>query len=329
MSKCLVTTLKGIVNDEDLLKIGEFKIKVNTVDSPSNKTQGITVRFSKNTTLTIEGNGNFTDKDLSENRGKTLDIVANTTTYVYFSNGDFNISFPDKYSLTSLSLFAEEVGSDSTIQNKSVSTESFEFSKDIDTLRLSAENVTGDFASVKNLSKLTALNISKVDVYGDISAIKYLNKLTYINMEDTSVTGDVSSIANLGSLKRFAVTNLYGDLSKLNRMTSLTELLLKKGTFYGDIAILPPTLNFLSLQYDNGSTLTWSKRPSSSTIFSIEGSPKVSNIDKMLQDLAACQTPSTEQAIKVISATGKRTSASDSAVSALQSKGYTVTIISL
>ena len=122
--------------------------------------------------------------------------------------------------------------------------------------------------------------------------------------------------------------SLKGDVSALKPLTSLKTLWLKNGSFYGDCAVLSPVLSIVSFQTNTGNppTLTWSNRPSTSCIMSIEGQPKMDNIDKMLQDQAQCQTPSTASVRKIIEVIGTRTSASDAAVQILQSKGYTVSI---
>ena len=96
---------------------------------------------------------------------------------------------------------------------------------------------------------------------------------------------------------------------------------------FGDIATLPAS--FVYLFIGSNASISWTSRPSTSKIIGIFGSPKLSNIDKMLQDQAQCVTgitSSTEEFMKSITATGTRTSASDAAVQTLQSKGYTVSI---
>ena len=80
---------------------------------------------------------------------------------------------------------------------------------------------------------------------------------------------------------------------------------------------------------DKGSTFTWSNRPTSANILALEGGVKVDNVDKVLNNLMNCQvgyTSSDPNYYKVISLKGTRTSESDAAVQALQSKGYTVSI---
>lgn len=329
MGKCLVTKLSGSINTNELLKLGEMRIEFNSVSAPSNKTQGITLQSAKPITLKIVGNGYFTDKTLTENKGNTLSILPNSMTYIYVSNGDFYISIPDKYSLTVLSLFAEESGSDASVKNKTVYLDQIEYSTLLTILRISSENVIGDIDSLKNLMSLTALNMSNLkNVNGDIDSLKNLSSLRILQIFDSNLTGGIASLKALTSLETLMTSNLKGDVSALKPLTSLKTLWLKNGSFYGDCAALSPVLSLVSFQTNTGnpSTLTWSERPSTSCIMSIEGQPKMDNIDKMLQDQAKCQTPSTASIRKIIEVIGTRTSASDAAVQTLQSKGYTVSI---
>ncbi|MDY5808040.1 MAG: hypothetical protein SPM04_10920 [Lachnospira sp.] len=306
-----------------------MRIEFNSVSAPSNKTQGITLQSAKPITLKIVGNGYFTDKTLTENKGNTLSILPNSMTYIYVSNGDFYISIPDKYSLSVLSLFAEESGSDTSVKNKTVYLDQIEYSTLLTILRISSENVIGNIDSLKNLTSLTALHISNLkNVNGDIDSLKNLSSLRILQMSGSNLTGDIASLKALTSLETLMTSNLRGDISALKPLTSLKTLWLKNGSFYGDCAALSPVLSIVSFQTNTGnpSTLTWSERPSTSCIMSIEGQPKMDNIDKMLQDQAKCQTPSTASVRKIIEVIGTRTSASDAAVQTLQSKGYTVSI---
>ena len=330
MGKCLVTKLSGSVNTDKLLKLGEMRIEFNSVSVPSSKTQGITLKSAKPITLKIVGNGYFTDKTLAENKGNTLSILPNVITYIYVSNGDFYISIPDKYSLTILSLFAEESGSDASVKNKTVYLDQIEYSTLLTTLRISTENVIGYIDSLKNLTSLTSLNMSNLEnVNGDIDSLKNLSSLQILQMIGSNLTGDIASLKALTSLKSLMTSNLRGNVSELKPLTSLKTLWLKNGSFYGDCAVLSPVLSIVSFQTNTEklSTLTWSERPSTSCIMSIEGPAKMDNIDKMLQDQAKCQTPSTAPSRKIIEVIGTRTSTSDAAIQTLQNNGYTISII--
>ena len=197
----------------------------------------------------------------------------------------------------------------------------------ISTLRFSNTQVSGDIQALQNLTELVTFTISNTQVSGNIAAMSGLTKLTSYDVTNTSVWGDISSIQNLSKLTsvNFMYTGVTGSVSSLKNLTLLRDCYLYAGSFSGDLALLPASCSYISFRYDKGSNLTWSSRSSSSVILSIDGTAKLDNVDKMLQDQANCQVPnSTVQ--KVISVVGTRTSASDAAVASLQQKGYTVSI---
>ena len=151
-----------------------------------------------------------------------------------------------------------------------------------------------------------------------------------------NVSGDIASLKGLTALTNFSAT--YGDkitfkAADFSEMPNLSSINVgTKGTPYtgefGDVATLSPKFIYLFLG-GKYATIEWTARPSSSKIISIFGSPKLSNIDKMLQDQAQCVTgitSSSPEYMKSITATGTRTSASDDAVATLQQKGYTISI---
>ena len=189
--------------------------------------------------------------------------------------------------------------------------------------------VTGDIANLKNLTQLTSLGLSNTQVTGDIANLKNLTQLTSLVLNNTQATGDIANLKNLTQLVNCRLHNVSGNINTFDNFSKLTVLILQKSNVTGDLATLPATLTMLFV--DNNS-FSWSSRPSSSKILAIEGNPKIDKIDKMLQDLAQCQVGITSSSAtweKAITANGSRTSASDSAVQALQNKGYTVSIIPL
>ena len=72
MAKCLVTKLNGSVDNNELLRIGEMRIKVESVESPTIGIQGFDVGFTNPTTVEIVGDGYFTNDNLTENKGKSI-----------------------------------------------------------------------------------------------------------------------------------------------------------------------------------------------------------------------------------------------------------------
>ena len=332
MNKCLVTKLNGVCTNDRLLKVGEFRMKISRVSSPNNKTQGLMLESSAPIKLNIIGDGYFTDSTLSNNLGKEIDVTGAQN--VFFSNGDYDISILNKYKICRIQTGANGVQFvESDQQNKSFDIDGLKFSKDMITIDTNSKGVSGNLSSLESLTKLDRINIYGSSIYGDISALRNLTALTSLDIRNTNLSGDISALRNLtaltNSLNLSGLLNIFGDVSALKGMSKIKELYLQNMSIGGDLSQLPDNANFVSLKNYKGTGFTWSSRPSSAKIIAIEGNPIILNLDKMLQDLANCAVgfdSTSGQWIKTISVRGSRTSASDSAVSTLQSKGYTVNI---
>ena len=355
MKKCLATKLTGRTNNSSLLRLGELIIGIHSVSNPSKASQVFSVAFSKETKLEIIGDGYFTDETLTSNKGKTLTVKNETN--IFFSNGNYNISIADKYSVVSLSFSGKNIANTYLERsNKYLNIESLKYSKGLTILNCSAESVSGNISSLENLTLLINLNFTLSKVSGDIDALKNLTALTYLNLSQSNVSGNIDALKNLTALTSFDFSNtlVSGDIDAFKNLTALTsfnifntntpiigsinslsglsKLLnaqIKYAQLSGDLAVLPTSFRFVSFLGDAGSTFTWGTRPSSAKIIAIEGNVSLTNIDKMLQDQAQCQigfTSSDTVAYKTISVAGNRTSASDDAVTTLQQKGYTISI---
>ena len=225
-------------------------------------------------------------------------------------------------SLTSISLNATQViGNIDSLKNLTA----------LKSLQLGNTQVIGNIDSLKNLTALTSFILSKTQITGNIDSLKNLTSLTSISLNDTKITGNIDSLKNLTSLTSISLndTKITGNIDSLKNLTSLATIILKQCTFKGDLALVPASCRFASFQENINTSFTWSTRPSTAKIIAIEGNAKILNLDKMLQDQAQCQVGyiSTDPSwFKAISVVGTRTSASDAAISTLQSKGYTVTI---
>lgn len=340
MGKCLVTKLNGSCNNEELLKIGEGVVNISSVSNPSKATQGFLFEFTAATEVRIIGDGYFTNESLSDNYGKSKTI---TNTPVYLSNGDYKLTY-NKYKLTKIRAF-DGITSSSTINNKTIHTEDFKYSKDLSFVDgiiegdianlanssnfkyLGANNSTnlfGDISALQNCNNLLAIYAVRTKLSGDIRVFSGKNKIRTINLERTKVSGDISAFANSPALTSLYLnyTHCNGDISSLKGCSKLETLYLENSNITGDAAVLPASTCFLSANYLK---LSWSSRPSSSKIITIENGIFGDSVDKMLQDQAQCQVVSNGR--KFISVTGTRTSASDAAVATLQEKGYTVSVI--
>ena len=349
MGKCLVTKLNGVINNDSLLARGEMRVKFYNETNPTKRSRTLRLGTKGQITLKIVGDGYFTDENLTANLGKSV-VVNNEIKSVFVSNSDLEVSISDKYNFYTISdvtvpheiarpdsnrvVNLNDLKYSKLLQQISFTSSRIEggldsFSNLLNLTVLALSNSYGNINSLGNLTNLTALQLFGKDIFGNLSSLANLSKLTDLDVRETSVMGDISSLAALKALSTFNVPNVTGDISTLKTCVELTSLKFYKANISGDLAVLPNKVNYLYLGESKDSSFSWSSRNSAAKIIAIWGSPKISNIDKMLQDQAACVTgidSSSDIYYKTISATGTRTSASDAAVQTLQSKGYTVSI---
>ena len=288
MEKCLITKLNGIINNDSILRVGELRLSFTPTGSSKELSIGL-----ESQKLSIIGNGYFTNAS-GLNLGKTIDSSVGGTTTFYVSDGEFELSIPNKYKLYGLKVKNCSISDLAELKYSSL----FEYFETVNF------KVSGDIASLSELKNLTNLGLLGTQVSGDIASLAGMTKLNYVSLANTQVSGDVASLSGL---------------------KNLTILFAGKNN-YGDVAVLSPILQFINM---NKKSATWSTRPSSSTIIAMEDVDFGNEVDKMLQNQAQCVKPEiqNEQAWKrTIKVIGTRTTVSDDAVAALQGKGYTIIV---
>ena len=323
MVKCLLTKLNGSTDNKELPKLGELRININKSSSPSGSNRSITIGVKSSATLEIVGDGYFTDKTLTQNNGKTKVINGNDNT-IYVSNDVKKLSIISKYDIKSLAL---------TSNISEMQLIDLKYCKLISGLFITYSTlITGDIEVLKEFPDFSDILAEYSGISGDIVSLKDENKIVRLRMSNTLVGGDISNLSKMVNLTSLSLGNtgvsVTGDLSSLSKMSKLKDVILKIASITGDLASLPSSCRLISLISNSGS-VTWSNRPSTATILAIEGNVPLGNIDEMLQNQAQCQvgfTSSDAAVYKSISVKGTRTSASDAAVTALQKKGYTVSV---
>lgn len=342
MVKCLVTKLQGVVNNPNLLKIGEMPIYVKSSESANAEEYKLSIKMQKDTTIKIVGDGYFTDASLSANNGKEQKILANTTTDLYFSNGDYKAVISDKYNILNFSL--SEVSKKNYI---SVNLDDFKFSADLSTLILNNSESFGNIESLNNKSKLINLLLLNTNLRGnangldtsslsililqsdnieyDISNLKNTTKLTRVGFYNTTIqSGNISSLANNTGMKNIGNLGkgLSGDISVLSifKLLNQKEIRNYSNNITGDIGKIPDQITYFLSEVSQ--VYTYSKG-SRTTILSVS-KVGLSNIDTFLNDMSSLSASDT--IYKSIYLVGNRTSASDAAVATLQQKGYTIII---
>lgn len=273
--ECLVTKLKGTVDDTSLLKMGEMRLKKSRVSSWNDRAQSFVIAFNEPVTLSIIGDGYFTDKEGTANKGKDLSISAGSSVDVYVSNGDFEISIPNKYALSRFNFNSGE--SDDTLdaemnKSKSFDVASLNYSHALAYLSLYSTGAYGDargwnFPMLENVylgnsdivlntkalgtfKLVKEVNAGKLNIDGDISELSGLTAIQILNLSETDINGDVASLSDLDKLQVLMLNNcasVYGNLSSFVKLTKLTRLSISYTGVTGSIDSLSALADLSSL----------------------------------------------------------------------------------
>nr|DAU96122.1 MAG TPA: hypothetical protein [Caudoviricetes sp.] len=146
MTKCLVTKLNGSVSNTEILRLGEMRVHYDKVSSPSDKTQGFNINVANPVVLEIIGEGYFTDKTLTENKGKTLTLNPGANS-IWVSNNELEVAILNKYDLIAVTGTYTESGIGT--ENKSLNIEDFKYSKSLNSIFLSYTKARGDITGMK------------------------------------------------------------------------------------------------------------------------------------------------------------------------------------
>lgn len=309
MGKCLITRLNGIVANESLLRIGEMVVEVKDANANSVLFNAFKGSVSCDRSFMLGA------KTVNANEKRSLNNEWSDIKSI--DAGSYRFHFFDKYSIYG---FIQKV--------LKASYNGLCFLKNANEITIN----TSDYFDISNIASSTSIKKLSLEgkVAGDISCLSGLNALVSLTLAGDTY-GDISSIRSIKTITalRISNSNFSFNSDKLKEFSALASFIYEGRTAvdFGDIATLGE--NFVYIDLDTMAKIKWTTRNSPSKIIGIGGSPALDNIDKMLQDQAKCETgitPSTASWMKVITAKGTRTSASDAAVQTLQDKGYTVTV---
>lgn len=284
-------------------KIGEMKLSFPKGDNQTQYTRDVSITLGVDSKVRVVG-GYFTDATLTNNLGTELNAVVGTPLKMILSNTDCTVFVGNKYSLVKID--------GSNWDGSQVVPTVLGFSLD----ELSYSNV------IQNLA------LTQGKVYGDISALKNASSLLMLNLNDNpNITGDISALANKPNLKNIYLlnTSTYGNVESLVNNNLLKSISSGNGLVTGDLSKMQAS--FYNISCGKNCNFTWKgERSSTSPIISITDNAANfgDDLDAMLINQAKCKASTANS--KVILVKGNKTSASDNAISELQSKGYTVSV---
>ena len=234
---CLVTKLKGFVNDDSLLKLGEFRIKFDMSSEALKDTeQALTHSYIKldalgDYTVSVIGSGYIGTEDSSV-ASKTLnfkyDAGSNKIDSIFLTDDVEELSITGKYDISCIDAhYCRDYEFDISNLN---------YSKNLKYINIYSDKVKGD---VSNLFK-----------YADASEFGATSMLVLYSRDNTSVGntglyGDITEVIN--RLAKNPNGLMYLNLGVLNihgTIKGLVSSVYDFGTFCGDITLDLSGLNF-------------------------------------------------------------------------------------
>lgn len=222
MGNCLVTRLNENVSNDNLVKIGNFRIKVKATTIPAGQEQNMQVlilsfdAYDGTTKMTVaKGNGHigFAQNDITHTE---LIINGSESVMVWFENVNMEVEVENKYKIR----FISGVSLFSSNPIASVNVDDFKFvNTQMDKLSLKGINNIGNIESINaqgislqntairgDIECLRGKAISGYDanffllsnnegLYGDISALNSINA-TNIDIQSTGISGDIATFVN-------------------------------------------------------------------------------------------------------------------------------------
>ena len=192
MENCLVTKLKSVVNNDNLVRIGEYKMHINLSSAKSD----IKITGSGGT-ITILGNNNYY---FTQNGKQTKTIEYSNNNTATWPAGEYDVLFTNKYGLTGC-------------ENASgIDLEVFAFSNNLYYINVT-ENAHGDitFLNGKNLSLgIVLIGDENKNVTGPLSVVaSAVSANKTIKLINTSIVGDIALLSHTGSALLSVVGSPY------------------------------------------------------------------------------------------------------------------------
>ena len=224
MSTCLTTVLDGVVNNKNLRKPGEIRIKITKQDNyiQSRSWFQLTSRVNQTITLINDKQGdNYFFNSQGTNFGTSVDFSAGVSRTIYCTNGDYEISIPNKYALSSLTTLRVSPQKNFF----TVDIDELKYIPTISTIELSGTTSKGDIKSLVTSTALTDITFERTNVKGDLEDLSPLTRLMYMRFAySQNVTGDISVIENMPNLRNVEVLGCIGITGNLSSFASCPEL---------------------------------------------------------------------------------------------------------
>lgn len=306
MGKCLITKLSGVVQNEDLLKMGELEIILKGNSSSGKRIPS----FSFTEATVIKAINGLISAQVVNNGNKAQELnISYSGNMSCFADGEVRLRVQNKYNL--VALYEEDNNAYADLEI--------------------------DLADLKYCKSLTTLNIGlNKTVKGSLEDIKDLPITDiYLNPETPS---DLANVKGWTLTEEVSLKNVYGDISNVHTSFSSINKVTVNGTkgksLHGDLGKLGDKIQIF---VSNGDTnmdenFTWSSstvRPSSYSFIPLYNVRFATgtDVDNYIINAASCNFDSGhDKNIKIFCTNGTRSSASDTALATIKSNGYSVSL---
>lgn len=284
--KSLITKLKGTVNNENCIRLGEIFITTHSVVEPVSTEKAVKLFVNKPQTISIiSGTGHFFNVNAYD-EGKKLDITPDTLTNINTSDIGDVISIPDKYSVTTIAC------GDSSAAI-SINEKNFSYLSSLVTLAsLKKLEGTLNVSCLVNSPNLNRIILQGNDICGPLSSFASATGITELTLKNTSVEGSLGDIKTLVNLKTLALplsthitsSDAAGDLKYLVSLQGNVNLETLSLTNAGDIALMPSKVTFIKFHSSLFIPATWSSRPNMALFLSMINIDLGDYLDTMLDN---------------------------------------------
>lgn len=228
MGNCLVTKLKGIINNTDLKKLGVLRFEVDVESINRNNSIHCNIEnYCKFTIVSGPKDGQIVKVGSSE----ALDIPKGTEFFLdnsadvyYFSKiGKYVIEITNKYNITTLKI----------THNASILLDDMKYFNTLQGIELRGKNVIGNFNDlpISNMTymkfdnKIDAIQyVSAETIVGDISKIANTPMVTFILENCDGITGNLSSLSSHSTLNTISINKSHKITGKISDITSIPHL---------------------------------------------------------------------------------------------------------
>lgn len=200
MGQCLVTKLKGVIDNENLSVLGTLVFKTKKITTPTAATQKIIIQVPSKQTcvVSVKGKDMLYDENFANELGKEVSVTNRYFTFCV-SNGA-TVFISNKYALN-------VINTANSMVLESFNIDELAYSTGISNITISGSNILGNLKAIKNLSNINTLNLSYCTIAGNL----------------TDLNGG-SFLQRISTWRMYGIKGITGNINELDAMPKLTAI---------------------------------------------------------------------------------------------------------